>query len=320
MTESRKKSQIEQLKTTQPSQLERVLIAVDLTSISDRVLNRVALLPLAPSALVTVLHVVPDDLPHVAQQRATRDARKALREEVAHLRSSLPKGVHAEGRVELGSGASKIAQIAKALKADLIVMGRGGGRAIRDTFLGSTAERVIRLGQLPVLAVRLPARTAYRRPALALDLDDSAPPVLEWTRRILPRQLPRITLIHAVDTPYRGIAYPSLNQEDAEGHDSELELQAVRKIVKWIDRVESPLESREALRWKPHVRCGSARLVIGKAVKRAETDLLVLGTRGHTGIAYVVLGSVAGDVLREVTCDVLVVPPSKKKRAAQRAR
>jgi nucleotide-binding universal stress UspA family protein len=300
--------------------LERVLIAVDLTSISDRVLRRVALLPLAPTALVTVFHVVPDDLPYWAQQRALRDARKALREEVAHLRGSLPRGVHIEGRVEVGSGPTKIAQVAKALNADLIVMGRGGGRAVRDTFLGSTAERVIRRGQLPVLAVRLPARTAYRKPALALELDASAPQVIEWTRRVLPLKLPRITVIHAVDTPYRGVAYPSLSREDAEGYDAELELQAVRKIVKWFERAEPRRATREALRWKPYVRSGSARLVIAKAVKRADNDLLVLGTRGRTGLAYVVLGSVAGDVLREVTCDVLVVPPTQKRRGGQRAR
>ena len=303
-----------------PDHLERVLIAVDLTSISDRVLSRVALLPLAPTALVTVFHVVPDDLPHVAQQHALRDARKAVRGEVTHLRSSLPKGVHAEGRVEVGSGATKIAQVAKALDAELIVMGRGGGRAVRDTFLGSTAERVIRMGQRPVLAVRRPARTAYRKPALALELDHSAPQVIEWTRRVLPKKLPRITAIHAVDTPYRGVAYPSLSRQDAEGYDAELELQAVRKIVKWFERADPESATREVLRWKPHVRCGSARVVITKAVKRADHDLLVLGTRGRTGLAYVVLGSVAGDVLREVTCDVLVVPPTQKKRGAQRSR
>jgi nucleotide-binding universal stress UspA family protein len=192
------------------------LIAVDLTSVSDRVLNRVALLPLSPRALVTVFHVVPDELPPPAQQRALRDARKALREEVAHLRGSLPKGAHVEGRVEVGPGAKTIAQTAKELKAELIVMGRGGGRALRDTFLGSTAERVIRLGQLPVLTVRLPARTRYRKPALALDFDESAPPVIEWTQRILAPSPPRVTVIHAVDTPYQGIAYPSVTREDAE--------------------------------------------------------------------------------------------------------
>jgi nucleotide-binding universal stress UspA family protein len=51
--------------------------------------------------------------------------------------------------------------------------------------------------------------------------------------------------------------------------------------------------------------------VVEKAVKKANTDLLVLGTRSNSGSAFVFLGTVAGDLLREVNCDVLVVPPRK---------
>jgi nucleotide-binding universal stress UspA family protein len=61
---------------------------------------------------------------------------------------------------------------------------------------------------------------------------------------------------------------------------------------------------------------GSPRLVIEKAVKKADTDLLVLGTHGYASVAYLFFGTVAGDVLREVSCDVLIVPP--RPRASER--
>ena len=48
--------------------------------------------------------------------------------------------------------------------------------------------------------------------------------------------------------------------------------------------------------------------MVEKATEQAEKDLLVLGTRGHSGAAYVFLGTVAGDLLRAARCDVLVVP------------
>jgi nucleotide-binding universal stress UspA family protein len=297
--------------------LQRVLVAVDLSSISDRVLQRAARLPLAANAQVTVFHVVPDDLPQRAKEQAMRDARTLLREEAASLRSAVPRGVHVDANAQLGSGAKDIAQLAKSLRAELIVMGRGGGRALRDAFLGSTAERVIRLGRTPVLTVRLAARAAYSKPALALELDKHAPHVITWARRIVGPLSSRITVIHAVDTPYRGVAYPSLTPGKNDSYNAELELKASRKIAKVFD---SALPPAAALRWKPHVRAGSARLVIGKAVRRADNDLLVLGTHGHTGLAYVVLGTVAGDVLREVACDVLVVPPLTSAKRATRPR
>ena len=52
------------------------------------------------------------------------------------------------------------------------------------------------------------------------------------------------------------------------------------------------------------------RLIVEKAMKKFDTDLLVLGTHGYSGTAYVLLGTVAGDLLRAAKCDVLVVPPT----------
>lgn len=55
--------------------------------------------------------------------------------------------------VRIGVPAPEIAAHASRLKADLVVVGRGAGRPLRDSFLGSTAERVIRLGRAPIVAV-----------------------------------------------------------------------------------------------------------------------------------------------------------------------
>jgi nucleotide-binding universal stress UspA family protein len=59
---------------------------------------------------------------------------------------------------------------------------------------------------------------------------------------------------------------------------------------------------------------GSPRGVVEKAIKKAQTDLLVLGTRGYSGAAFVFLGTVAGDLLRAAQCDVLMVPPTRRRK------
>ena len=53
-----------------PETFRTLLIAMDLTPISDRVVGRVALLPLAEGARLLLLHVVPKSLPIRAQRRA----------------------------------------------------------------------------------------------------------------------------------------------------------------------------------------------------------------------------------------------------------
>lgn len=293
-----------------PERFRSLLVPVDLTPSSDRVVGRLALLPLAEDARVTLLHVVPGSLPPRDQRRAERDAKKALADEARHLRKSLPVSI--EPVVKVGAAAKQIAACANAVKAELIVMGRGSGRA-REVFLGSTAERVIRQGQLPVLVVRLAPRAPYSRPALALDLDQAAHHVLGLMLRILQPPRPRVAIIHAFDDPYRSLVYPSLS-DDPEEREAELQLQASQALARLLAEslAQAKVLPREVPVWKPHVRYGSPRIVIEKAVKKAATDLLVLGTRGHSGVAHVLLGTVAGDVLRAVACDVLVVPPDAR--------
>lgn len=290
-----------------------LLVPVDLTPSSDRVLGRLSLLPLADDTRVTLLHVVPSSLPPGERQRAERDANKALAEEARHLRKQLHKKIRIEPVVRVGAVARQIAARASQVQAELIVMGRGGGRALRDAFLGSSAERVIRQARRPVLVVRLAPRAAYNRPALALDIDQVAHEVVRLMLLVLPPPRPRIEVIHAFDLPYHGLVYPSLSERAEERRD-ELRSDATQKLAKLLATALAKAEVRPEDRpfWRTHVQYGSPRIVVERAMTKADTDLLVLGTRGYSGAAHVLLGSIAGDLLRAARCDVLVVPPAPR--------
>jgi nucleotide-binding universal stress UspA family protein len=292
-----------------------LLVPVDLTPVSDRVLARLAHLPLAEDARVTLLHVVPGSIHARDRPAAESDANKALAAELRHLRKSLPRSVTLEAIVRVGAPAKEIAAAASRVKAELIVVGRGGGRALRDAFLGSTAERIVRRAQLPVLVVRLPGRSVYQRPALALDLDDAAHDVVRVLLRMLPSPRPSVAVIHAFHAPYQSLVYPSLAGEEADTRKDELQLRVAGKLRALLSTAlaEAEVPPGEAPFWRVQVRHGSPRLVVEKALARSESDLLVVGTHGYSGAAYVLLGTVAGDLLREARCDVLVVPPRARK-------
>jgi nucleotide-binding universal stress UspA family protein len=296
-----------------PARLGSLLVPVDLSPNSDRVLSRVALLPLADDADLTLLHVVPESLAVAEQREAARDADQALAEEARHLRNSLPKNVRIKTLVKVGSSAKEIGATATQRAPELIVMGRGGGRTLRDALLGSNAERVIRHAKLPVLVVRRPARTAYRRPALALDLDHAAHEVVRLMLRVLPLPRPPVDVVHAYEIPYQGMIYPSLTHDEIATMKAEFQLRANSDLTKLLSTglAAANIPVAQAPYWRKHVHHGPPRSVVEKAVKKANTDLLVLGTRSNSGSAFVFLGTVAGDLLREVNCDVLVVPPRK---------
>ncbi len=294
-----------------PSGFHSLLVAVDLTPSSDRVLGRVPRLPLTDDARVTLLHVVPESLPAGDQRRAERDAKKALATEARHLISQLGKKVRVDTRVRVGAAAKEIAECSDELEAELVVMGRGTGRGLRAALLGSTAERVVRRARRPVLVVRLPARSPYSRPALALDRDEAAEEVVRLTLLTLPPPRPRVLVFHAFSVPYEGMIYPSLSEDDAQEQRAELRSRAVHELSTLVSGAlaKAGVAREDEPPWSTQVLHGSPRLVIGKAIQNAEPDLLVLGTHGYSGAAYVLLGTVAGDLLRAAPCDVLIVPP-----------
>lgn len=296
-----------------------LLVPVDLAAGSERVVGRAALLPLAAGARVTLLHVIPARMEPQVASRAAADARKALAGLIRAVRRRLPRGAVAMGVVETGAAAAAIARQAASTRAELIVMGRGQPRPARDLFLGSTAERVVRQGRLPVLVVRLPARGVYRRPVAALDVDQAAAGVVTLLARVLPPPRPTVGLIHAYEPPYHGLVYPSLTKDQAREYRRRHRRQALRELAHLASlrgRGSAGTEPAEPLRWKAYVRHGSARLVIERVVARAGADLLALGTRARAGVAQAFLGTVAGDVLRAVACDVLVAPPRRPGGAA----
>jgi nucleotide-binding universal stress UspA family protein len=57
----------------------------------------------------------------------------------------------------------------------------------------------------------------------------------------------------------------------------------------------------------PQVREGTAFDTIIRYAREIDVDLIVMGTHGHTGLAHVLLGSVAERVVRKAPCPVLTV-------------
>lgn len=109
------------MSTSEP--FRSVVVPLDLSAASARVIDRTALLPFAPGAELMLLHVVPSRLDREASASAQADARKALGLVAKGLRKALPK-VKVEPVVIEGDAAAEIAAHAKIAEAELVVMGR----------------------------------------------------------------------------------------------------------------------------------------------------------------------------------------------------
>jgi nucleotide-binding universal stress UspA family protein len=83
-----------------------------------------------------------------------RAANRCLEEALLELKKSFPE---ATGVLRSGTAWEEILVAATESKADLIVIGTHGRRGLGRLLLGSVAEKVVRMAQLPVLTVHAPA-------------------------------------------------------------------------------------------------------------------------------------------------------------------
>jgi nucleotide-binding universal stress UspA family protein len=297
-------------RTSTPVPFRSLLVASDLSASSDRAVGRVAQLPLADDARITLLHVLPEGLPSRLRRHEEAIALEALEED----RRKLARRLHAfewiRTVVRVGAAATEIAKRVVSLESELLVLGTGGGDTLRRTFLGSTAERVMRRSRVPVLATRIRPSAPYRRPAIAIDNEGSARDELVALLRLLGTPRPIVDVINAFEMPYGGLIYRRLPDHERANHLERYRHRAIRALEKTLISSLSGLTSARERHegWRTHVETGSPRGVILESVTDVGSDILVLGSHAYRGASRALFGTVAGDVLRSVKCDVLMVP------------
>jgi nucleotide-binding universal stress UspA family protein len=75
-------------------------------------------------------------------------------------------------------------------------------------------------------------------------------------------------------------------------------------IRQHLQRIQAP-DDRVAMEYK--LAKGDPAAAIIRVAEETACDLIVLGMHGHTGLRSVLMGSVAGHVVRRAPCPVLVV-------------
>ena len=136
---------------------EKLLVAVDHSDITERVLAAARDLALLASAEVWVLHLREREIMPRAGLMATETIDEAQENVDAAVAELTEAGVKAHGIVRntiYGYAAREIIAEARAEEVSAIIMGSRGRGDLAGLVLGSTAHKVIHLADRPVLVVR----------------------------------------------------------------------------------------------------------------------------------------------------------------------
>jgi nucleotide-binding universal stress UspA family protein len=147
------------MKTSQPLSLRRILVPIDFSKNARRALHFAIPLATQFGARITLLHVVESIVYPTEMAIMVTNERFALNASRKHLdeltRKLIPEKLRGKILVRGGQPYFEIAQIAREMKADLIVVTTHGYTGIKRVLLGGTAERIIRHAPCPVLTVRI---------------------------------------------------------------------------------------------------------------------------------------------------------------------
>jgi len=136
---------------------EKVLVAIDHSATSDRVLAAVKELADLSKGEVWVLHVREREVIPRLGLVPTEEATEAEDKVKAAVSALAEAGItaHAEvADVVFGQAAREIVDMAKQHDVGIIVMGSRGRSDLAGLVLGSTAHKVIHLTDRPVLVIR----------------------------------------------------------------------------------------------------------------------------------------------------------------------
>jgi len=289
------------------SAIQDILAATDFTGSGSKAVHRAARLAMEQRARLELLHIVHSPAleslrplfpsPTDVEKRILQDARTQLEKLATAVAAET--GVRPGTGVHLGHVVDGI--LAGSEAADLLVVGARGANPVRDLLIGSTAERLLRKSQQPVLMVNREPAHAYRRVLVPMDFTPVSGPLLRMAMQLAPEA--RITAFHAFDIPFEAKLWltgvPEDRIQDYRDKARQFSIDALHALIGDA--------GADAGRCEAVAELGEAAPLILDQAAAIGADLIVMGKRDQTVAEELLLGSVARRVLASSDCDVLVL-------------
>lgn len=290
----------------------RVLVASDLEPTTDCAVVLATYLAARFAAELHLLHVQVVVGETLAEEQERREIETLLHEgrsraadALAGMWGEAPAVATHEHVLRGLSAAESILEACGSLDCDLVAVGTHGRRGLRHLLVGSVAEELVRTSQVPVLTVRpgtFGASHQVKRLLVPHDFSTHSLGALRLAASWAKALGAGVTLLHVVEP----VVFPQLYAVDPlpeetferarERSTSELETVIAEVFA------EVPAEAV--------VVSGTAAETILLEAEAREADLVVMGSRGLSGLEHLLLGSVAEKVLRRSPVPLLTVRSS----------
>ena len=278
--------------------LKKILLPTDFSEASMKAVDQACTVGKAYGSEIMLLHVIPeiagspvaiDSLQRAALAQLSQIEATIAEKKIGPVRKS----------VVTGSPFDQIIRHADAHDVNVVLMGNGSKGAEEKYQLGITAEKVIRKSSRPVWVVKEGNTAKIDTILCPVDFSPAAQRALRNAvslSRTFNAKLNILTVIENLSNLYPG---RPLIEPEAQGTYSRDQEEQFKRFVRDFDF--SGLSSEKiVVHGVPHEE-------IIRFARQAGSRLMVLGSEGRTGLARILLGSVADKVVRELPCSVITV-------------
>lgn len=290
------------------NQLKNILVAVDFSDCSKAALAQAVRIAGWNGAKLHAIHVIePLVVSNVAwSMHATDSDATDLVYRQAHARLAAwiqEAGGQAEISVVVGVPIHEVLVQVRAVSADLLIAGaRGSTAPIQGA--GTLASKLARKAPTKVLLVSEGGAVPFRRIVACVDFSPASGLAVEQATRVAGREGSEIHCLHVFYPPWRRLHYRAPTPEASPDFQKQYTDALQGRLEEFVDQHEGFDLRCVLFPWSSYAQG------IAQYAKEVKADLVILGRRGHTTLRYIVMGSTAERLLRELPCSVLtVVPP-----------
>ena len=272
--------------------MKRILVPTDFSEQAENALKLAAQFARKYDSEIYLLHMLelPLDLVDPVMGSRSNDLPEALFfMKLAHkrfdeiLNRNYLFGLTVHEKVLFNAAFDGIIETSKECECDLIIMGSKGANGLKEMFVGSNTEKVVRTSEIPVLVIKNEHYNyKVRNFVFATDFDPEAKKVLPQVIRIARLFEAKLHLV------YINTASKFLSTEDAD-----LQMEQFMEDSGFDDYTLNVFNDRT-------VESG-----ILNFAKKLDSNLVGIGTHGRSGIAHFFNGSVSEDLVNHANRPVI---------------
>lgn len=284
---------------------DRIVVGYDQSEPSEAALREASLWARAHGGALLLVHAVYFDseefaIPPEQVEKGVEKAIRSCRDAQSRISTACGLGDRVQALVREGEPPAVLARVAGRERADLIAVGTFGKSALKRLLVGSVTSELIRAAPCDVLVVKRPCSActgSYSSILVAFDRSESSKKALVRAAELARTEKATLRILYVIPRYQEMVEFLRTDAMD----------ESLRAAAAKVLAEARELASAPGLDVTTEIGEGHAADEIMSVARKRESDLIVMGTYGWTGVSKAIMGSTTNRVIAHASAPVLVV-------------